>query len=100
RAVGIGLAVAHQNLDRTRTTGEAQPLAEGFPDAAHHEIIGLAEPRERSRLRAHVADLDRAALRARDGGNEAGDTGGERRARRQPHEPPPTDPRLVPHAIL
>ena len=77
-AVGIGLAVLDDHLDRTRGVADLDAALHGLAELAEHEIVGLGEGGERPGLRADVAELDRPGL-GMDGGREHR-AGGERRA--------------------
>src|SRR5881296_921056 len=65
RAVRIGLTVAHEDLDRMHAIPDLQSFAERLAHSADDEGVGLAESRQRPRLRTDVPDLDRPPLRAR-----------------------------------
>jgi len=82
----------------SRPAVDAEPLPQRLANPGDHEAVGLAESRQRPRLRADVADLDRAArLAARGRGSEAG---GRHAGRGDADETPASDGDVVAHVIL
>ncbi len=63
RAVGVGLAVLVDDLDRVQGVADLDPILEGRTDAIEDELVSLAKAGQRTSLRADEADLDRSTDR-------------------------------------
>ena len=82
RRVRVRLGVAVEDLDRVRRATDRNARRERLAQRVEHERVGLAERRQRARLRRHVADLDRATSGS--GGGRRHTAGGRRGRRRLP----------------
>jgi hypothetical protein len=66
-AVGIGLAVLDDDLDRVGLVADLDAVGDRLLELAQHEAVRLGEDRERTGRRRHQSDLDGADLRAQHG---------------------------------
>ncbi len=76
-AVRVGLAVLDQDLDRERARPGLDAVLKRLLHLAEHEGVGFGKGRERSRLRADIAELERrCSPHGRRGQHRRGGAGG------------------------